>query len=58
MKKFFTLAALTIAISASATTKGSWPTQINKYPSWPMIKSELPTGIPSDRLENIKEHLY
>ena len=34
MKKIFTLAALAIAISASAATKGSWPTNVCKSPSW------------------------
>ena len=44
MKKFFSLAVLmvAIAISASAATKGSWPTNVCKFPSWPVIDSKLP----------------
>lgn len=42
MKKIFTLAALAIAISASAATKGSWPTNACKFPSWPVIEGKLP----------------
>ena len=42
MKKIFTLAALAIAISASAATKSSWPTNVDKLPSWPVIKGKLP----------------
>ena len=44
MKKFFSLAVLMVAIviSASAATKGSWPTNVSKFPSWPVIESKLP----------------
>ena len=40
MKKMMFLAALmTIAISASAAVKNSWPTtDVSKYPSWPVSK--------------------
>lgn len=43
MKKIFTLAVLmTIAISASAATKGSWPTNVCKFPSWPVVEGKFP----------------
>lgn len=41
MKKIFTLAALAIAISASAATKDKWPTT-GKLPYWPVIEGKLP----------------
>ena len=41
MKKIFTLAALAIAISASAATKDMYPTA-GKLPSWPVIEGKLP----------------
>ena len=40
MKKIFTLAALAIAISASAATKDKWPT--TGMPYWPVIEGKLP----------------
>lgn len=41
MKKIFTLAALAIAISASAATKDKYPTA-GKLPYWPVIEGKLP----------------
>lgn len=44
MKKMISLAVLMIAtvISATAATKGSWPTNVCKFPSWPVIEGKLP----------------
>ena len=41
MKKIFTVAALAIAISASAATKDKWSTS-GKLPYWPVIEGKLP----------------
>ena len=41
MKKIFTLAALAIAISASAATKHTWPST-GKLPHWPTIEGMYP----------------
>ena len=41
MKKIFTLAALAIAISASAATKDKCPTA-GKLPYWPVIEGKFP----------------
>ena len=41
MKKIFTLAALAIAISASAATKDKYPTT-GKLPYWPVTEGKLP----------------
>ena len=41
MKKIFTLAALAIAISASAATKDKYPTT-GKLLYWPVIEGKLP----------------
>ena len=41
MKKIFTLAALAIAISASAATKDKCPTT-GKLPYWPVIEGKFP----------------
>lgn len=44
MKKMISLAVLMVAIanSASAATKGSWPTNAYKFPSWPVVEGKYP----------------
>lgn len=42
MKKLMIMAVMmTIAISATATTKNSWPTT-SKLPTWPVMEGKLP----------------
>lgn len=44
MKKVLCLVALMTAmsLSASASTKNSWPTGSDKYPSWPVLDGKYP----------------
>lgn len=43
MKKMMILAVtMVMTISANAATKGSWPTNVCKFPSWSVIEGEFP----------------